>query len=180
VQGLDDGPHGAPELAVTLIRAVGWMSRFDLANRTAGAGPQLATPGAQCQGPHTFDLGFRWGTDVEDDLALAAAAAEHRSPLRAVQLHEPPVHGSTSGSVLAVREALVTAWKVAEDGIGSVLRLSNPTPTARQAVISGEALQMVRSVEQSDLDERRTTEQRLLPNRELRIEMAPFALRLMP
>lgn len=45
--------HG---LAITLMRAVGWLSRDDLRTRGGGAGPALATPEAQCPGPFAADL----------------------------------------------------------------------------------------------------------------------------
>lgn len=44
IVAMPDGSHG---LALTLQRAVGWLSRRDLVSRGAGAGPDLATPGAQ-------------------------------------------------------------------------------------------------------------------------------------
>jgi alpha-mannosidase len=44
------------ELAVTLLRCVGWLSRQDLATRSGPAGPALETPGAQLPGDHTFRL----------------------------------------------------------------------------------------------------------------------------
>ncbi len=43
-----------PTLALTLLRAVGWLSRSDLRYRRGGAGPSLETPGAQVQGRHRF------------------------------------------------------------------------------------------------------------------------------
>jgi len=58
---ITDGLHeyevlpGAPQvLALTLIRAVGWLSRDDLATRTGHAGPAIETPGAQVLGQHVF------------------------------------------------------------------------------------------------------------------------------
>lgn len=45
-------------LALTLLRAVGWLSRGDLALRPMHAGPALATPGAQVPGPHRVEFGF--------------------------------------------------------------------------------------------------------------------------
>lgn len=47
-------------LAVTLLRAVGWLSRGDLALRPAHAGPPIETPGAQVPGPHRAELSLRW------------------------------------------------------------------------------------------------------------------------
>ena len=42
---------GTTSLAVTLLRAVGWLSRGDLRLRPGDAGPGLATPGAFAQAP---------------------------------------------------------------------------------------------------------------------------------
>ena len=47
-------PGARPELALTLLRAVGWLSREDLTTRTGHAGPALETPGAQVLGEHRF------------------------------------------------------------------------------------------------------------------------------
>lgn len=44
------------DLAVTLLRAVGWLSRDDLLSRPQGAGPAMPTPDAQCLGTHRFEL----------------------------------------------------------------------------------------------------------------------------
>jgi mannosylglycerate hydrolase len=42
------------ELALTLLRAVGWLSREDLTTRTGHAGPAMETPDAQLPGGHRF------------------------------------------------------------------------------------------------------------------------------
>ena len=84
--------EGNTELAVTLLRSIGWLSRPDLTTRTASAGPTLEVPEAQCQGPQRFSWAVQVGEASE--LQLARAAAEHRAPLRALQLgvdHPAPV-----------------------------------------------------------------------------------------
>ena len=58
VEAVPEG-DGHTALAVTLLRAVGWLSRDDLRLRPAGAGPSLPTPGAQVQGPHRAELSLR-------------------------------------------------------------------------------------------------------------------------
>jgi hypothetical protein len=50
---------GCTSLAVTVLRAVGWLSRDDLASRPGHAGPPLETPGAQVPGPHRIELSLR-------------------------------------------------------------------------------------------------------------------------
>ena len=46
---------GGTTLALTLVRAVGWLSREDLVSRPDAAGPTLDAPSAQCKGPHEFE-----------------------------------------------------------------------------------------------------------------------------
>jgi alpha-mannosidase len=49
---------GRTSLALTVLRAVGWLSRGDLALRPGHAGPALETPGAQAPGAQRVELGF--------------------------------------------------------------------------------------------------------------------------
>lgn len=44
------------ELAATLLRCVGWLSRRDFTTRGNGAGPDLPTPEAQCLGQHNYQF----------------------------------------------------------------------------------------------------------------------------
>lgn len=44
--------------ALTLVRAVGWLSREDLVSRPNAAGPTLEASGAQCRGRHEFEYAF--------------------------------------------------------------------------------------------------------------------------
>lgn len=43
------------QIALTLLRSVGWLSRDDLFTRRIAAGPLAPTPGAQCLGPYTYE-----------------------------------------------------------------------------------------------------------------------------
>ncbi len=47
-------PGSTQELALTLLRSVGWLSRDDLVTRKGNAGPEMETPGAQVPGGHRF------------------------------------------------------------------------------------------------------------------------------
>lgn len=58
VEGLAES-DGSGAIAVTLLRAVGWLSRPDLGLRRGPAGPALETPGAQVPGGHTAELSLR-------------------------------------------------------------------------------------------------------------------------
>ncbi|MFW6724405.1 glycosyl hydrolase-related protein [Streptomyces sp. MAR4 CNY-716] len=126
MRGLPGGEPGHEELVLTLLRSVGWLSRFDLRSRTTGAGPMLPTPEAQCHGGHTFTLTTAVGGPATTDLGFAHLAAHHRAPLRAWQLR-PGTGAGPKAPGLAVDGALLTALKPAEDGKGMILRVSNPT-----------------------------------------------------
>ena len=46
--------HDGGTIAITLLRAVGFLSRGDLPERHGHAGPELATPSAQCIGTRSY------------------------------------------------------------------------------------------------------------------------------
>ena len=56
-------PGNPQQVALTLLRSVGWLSRDDLTTRTGHAGPGLETPGAQVLGGHRlrYSLYFHEG-----------------------------------------------------------------------------------------------------------------------
>jgi alpha-mannosidase len=85
------GAAGA-ELALTLNRSTGWLSRPDLRLRRGHAGPPLATPGGQEPGAHRFEYAIMPWHDV-----LGAGF------LRAVEQYAYPlaVLGSTEEHALA-------------------------------------------------------------------------------
>lgn len=77
---VDDGHT----LALTLLRSVGLLSRNDNAWREEPAGPQLATPGAQCHGPRTVELGLYLYTGQWHESGLLDAAERYRHPFTTV------------------------------------------------------------------------------------------------
>ncbi|GLW57473.1 glycosyl hydrolase-related protein [Kitasatospora phosalacinea] len=164
-------PSGQDEMVVTLLRAVGWLSRFDLNARTTGAGPMMATPEAQCRRRHSYDLALAVGAPVAADADLVALAEAATVPLRAAQLRPGTAPAATGAPGLRVRGARMTALKGAEDGDGLVLRLSNPTgrPAAAEVELpDGWRAAPVR------LDESPAGE--AYPAGALALELAPYAL----
>ena len=72
--------EGGTELAVTLLRATGLISRDTHPYRDEPAGPVIATPGAQLLGPRSFELGLLvHGAEVPGPDVVAAAEA-YRQP----------------------------------------------------------------------------------------------------
>jgi len=80
---LVEGPDGAPgsELALTLLRAFGLISRNDNPAREDPAGPERPTPKGQCRGP--WQVGFALYPHEGDWLAggVPAQAERYRHPL---------------------------------------------------------------------------------------------------
>jgi alpha-mannosidase len=72
---------GKNTIAITLLRAVGYLSQSDLATRPAGqAGPaDIATPEAQCLGTHTFEYAI--APHAGDWQSIYAAAYQFRTPI---------------------------------------------------------------------------------------------------
>ncbi|MEI5583771.1 MULTISPECIES: glycosyl hydrolase-related protein [unclassified Agromyces] len=185
VQGLEAGPEGDAELAVTVLRSVGWLSRFDLRSRTTGAGPELPTPEAQELRPISARLGFRFGRDAHDAFALADAADARRTGVVALQLrHGTDAPEAPVTAAIAVDEALVSAMKPADDGDGVILRLVNPADSAREArltVPGAVRVSPVRLDETPDPDADTTPEPSPGPpsgaTAEVRVSMGPHATR---
>ena len=110
--------HGV-ELAITLLRAVGWLSRDDLPTRPGAAGPALRVPDAQGLGERVceYALSLR---GAHDDAALVRATEDYRFAAA-----DGPGGIDVNGLVEITGERFAcSAVKGDEDGL--ILRLFNP------------------------------------------------------
>jgi mannosylglycerate hydrolase len=126
--GLPEGEVlGDGTIAVTLLRAVGWLSRLSLETRPQPAGPSVPTPGAQCPGRLEARLALCPGLDPsaarDAELGLACVLAGDAPRARA---GEPLLE-------LEPRELCLSALKPAERGDGLIVRVLNPTDRPLQA-----------------------------------------------
>jgi alpha-mannosidase len=109
-------------IAITLLRAVGWLSRGDMPERRGHAGPALETPSAQGIGKRTYRYCV---VPLAGDMTLAHAGREvHEflSPARTVRGAAP------AGPFLELPRdsgVQVSALRAGPDG-SLVLRLFNP------------------------------------------------------
>ncbi len=110
------------EIALTLLRCVGWLSRDDFANRKNHAGPYLPTPGAQMKGKWEFDYSIIPHTG--DWLQAYPQAAAFEAPLRAVGMGIHAGGLASTGSFVRVepQEFVISAVKESEDGRGWIAR----------------------------------------------------------
>jgi mannosylglycerate hydrolase len=120
-------------IALTLLRAVGWLSRHDLRTRPGPAGPQLAAPGAQCPGALEAELRLLDARDVE---RVASDAREAELPLQAATISGTPLAREGVALVsLEPRTLVLSALKPAELGDGLVLRVLNPNGSGVRATV---------------------------------------------
>jgi alpha-mannosidase len=153
--GLTIANRGLPEFSVaddatgtvrlTVLRAVGWLSREDFLTRIGGAGPTSLVPGAQMLGPvvaeysiiphkGTWDeaQSFKAAHDFNATL-YAATEVSQRAPMRA---HIPSFERTlpAAGALVEVEgDLLLTALKRAEDREALVMRFVNESHTTRSA-----------------------------------------------
>lgn len=114
---------GNAEIALTLLRCVGWLSRDDLSTRKGHAGPmEIETPQAQMHGTHNFAYSIIPGD--ANWRALIHQAQDFNAPLHAVDARIYPGLLPPSDSMVtnSSKEFLITSIKLADDGSGLIIR----------------------------------------------------------
>ena len=121
------------EIALTLLRCVGWLSRDDFTTRRGHAGPKLETPAAQMTGSWEFDYAII-PSSVQAQTQSRAEAYGFESPLRAIAT---PVNKTgtlpVSGSIIKVEASdvihnsgkslfVISAVKQCDQGDGWLVR----------------------------------------------------------
>jgi alpha-mannosidase/mannosylglycerate hydrolase len=126
--------EGRSALALTLVRAVGWLSREDLARRPGHAGPPLETPGAQCPGPLRAE--FALWSGAPGDPALDAAALGFADPPLVFSAGSPGGRLGDGARLVAWDDPAVqlSALEPRPGGI-TALRLLNASDRARSVQV---------------------------------------------
>jgi mannosylglycerate hydrolase len=134
------------ELAITVLRSTGLISRNDNPYRQDPAGPQIAIPNAQMRGPWrmTFGLFPHAGEWLEG--GVPAAAEAYRHPLLTAPgggldpTAWPPAGAGDDGLALEGPDVQLTALR-RRDGEWLEARLVNLAPDAREATLRGGLLE---------------------------------------
>jgi alpha-mannosidase len=124
-------PQG--DLVVSLLRAIGQLSRADLATRPGHAGWPTPTPEAQEPGRHRVQLAIQAIGDRDDASALARLWEEVFLPPRAIWLRQATaLHLAAAGLELEGEGLVFSALKPADIGSGIVLRCYNASDQTTQ------------------------------------------------
>ncbi|MFC4454205.1 alpha-mannosidase [Deinococcus sonorensis] len=146
---------GLPEFSVsedgtvclTVLRAVGWLSREDFLTRVGGAGPTTATPEAQMLGPVVAEYSVLPHAGSWAEAEVWRAAHERLAPLQATPHTSQVVplrnrHRDEAGDLEPVGQfvqvegrVLVTAIKRAEEGEALIVRFVNQTPEPQPVTV---------------------------------------------
>ena len=121
------------ELALTLLRATGYLSRSELPLRPNPAGPLDPLEGPQLQGHHAVEYAVMPHRGDWRDAHLHDAADDFLVPLERVRGGVPGGPRAPTGRALRVAGAQVSAV-VREPG-GLVVRVSNQSPRASVAAV---------------------------------------------
>ena len=137
--------HDGATIAITLLRAVGFLSRGDLPERRGHAGPELATPSAQCIGSRSYRYAVVPLDEQTDVIGAARSVREWLSPPLVIS-----GDGRSRSFVSFVEPStplVLSALRAGPDG-ALVLRIANP---AREEVSGtlrfGEAIRDSRPVD---------------------------------
>jgi alpha-mannosidase len=146
--GLPEGEVTADGvIAVTVLRAFGWLARFQLGSRPVPAGPGLPTPDGQLPGGIRADLSLRLAASEHaiqgDELGLLAVPAGD----------EPLLVEGTSLLTLEPAALVLSTVKPTADG-GILVRVLNPTDDHETAVLTlGVGVTRARSVRLDETDD---------------------------
>lgn len=112
---------GDGTIALTLVRAVGWLARFDLRSRPVPAGPAMRAPGAQTLGEVSANLSLLWRRDAATARATAVGLAGVLAGA------SPVLEDGRSLIAIDGNGLVLSAVKPAADGDGLIVRVLNPT-----------------------------------------------------
>jgi alpha-mannosidase len=116
------------EIAVTLLRSVGWLSRQDLRFRSGPAGPGFEAPGAQLKGEHRYSLALYPHAGDWIRGAVAGEAERFSLPLRATGLRGHAGDLARAGTALRIEPDAVRLSALERRAGGVEARIYNAAP----------------------------------------------------
>jgi len=151
-------------IALTIMRAVGWLSRDDLLSRHGGAGPSTPTPDAQCPGFTRVEYAIIPYAGSWQDAHANRVAEEYLIPLQGVETdrHAGDLPASAGTAELLGDHCLeMSACKRTETGDALLLRFWNTCTEPSRAGLRVDP--QPRRVEVVDLAEEPTAQHGVTP-----------------
>jgi len=171
------GEDGTVTMALTLLRAVGWLSRDDFPTRRfSNAGPTLHTPGAQCPGPRIFEFALLPFQGDWLSAGVKRVSECYQAPLILRQgVADGRLAGGTPGLLEhRAAELCVSAIKRHEERDTLLVRLYNTADAgAEDTLVFGRELE---GAWRSDLLERRVAALPLEGGNRLRVTLGPHRI----
>ncbi len=167
---------GGTDIALTLIRAVGWLSRGDLRSRRGPAGPGLETPEAQALGTHRFTYALAtFAGDWQTAGIVAQAYAFAFPPIAVMTDAHPGPLADDAALVQCDNPQVVLSALTAGKRPGTfITRWYNSSGQEQDAEITIPRATRVRAV---DLLEKPTrTRARRLKGQRWRLQLRPFEI----
>ena len=129
------------ELALTLLRSIGVISRSDNPYRKANAGPEVALSAAQCLGPWSVGFALFPHTGSWLEAGVLEQMERYQHPfLTALGTGERPP--AREGAGLELRGDGVMLSALRRRGEGLEARIVNETPEPRAATLANESLEL--------------------------------------
>ncbi len=167
---------GNSVLSLTLLRAVGWLSRDDFATRSfTNAGPTLHTPDAQCLGEHVFRYAIVPFVGNYLDADIKGISQRFRLPMVSIQgVADSSLAGGSGLFEIRSKRVSVSAVKKHESRDTLVIRLYNLSGETTEGVLDFGL--DVSSAWRTDVLEERLQELPLSSSRELTIRLQPYEI----
>ncbi|MFI5396234.1 MAG: alpha-mannosidase [Candidatus Binatia bacterium] len=167
---------GGTEIVLTLIRAVGWLSRGDLRWRNGHAGPGLETPEAQSQGPHRFEYALTTYSGDWESAGVVTQAHNFAHPPIALVTDARP--GSLPAGAALFRcgnpNIVVSAVTPAKRNGAYVIRCYNASSRAQTGIVEFFHAGRARAV--NFLERPVRIRMRRLRDGALRLQLRPFEI----
>jgi len=167
--------HGT-DIALTLIRAVGWLSRGDLRLRNGHAGPGLETPAAQSLGLHRFEYALTTFAGDWETAGIVAQAHQFAYPPTAITAEAH--RGALAGDAALIRcdnpAVVISAVTPSQRPHAFVVRCYNSSTRAQTAVVESSDATSIRGV--NFLEQRASARLRRLRPGAARLQLRPFEI----
>ena len=112
------------KISITLLRAVGWLSRGDLKTRKNHAGPYIPTPEAQCLGKYRYRYSFHI---LKEGSAEEMFENSKKFLLDPVLMPASKLPENVFPHFTAEKGVFLSALKISHKRNGIIIRFFNPT-----------------------------------------------------